>query len=205
MVNFEKGTQIYKQNPPDPVDAGKFYIYHNTFWGGFDKGWNCAFRVRQYSKMFRMAMPFYVVNNIYKDNPVLGAKTHELAGPNLLYVFDETVSAMRRVEPEVVKINKVLDINASQKIWNKNDLPGLPDLTLAPDSPALEAGIDISKPFTANGKQYPALPGFKPGYFKGKAPAAGALQAGESMDHFIEMFRKSEKISNMLKRGTSQP
>ena len=146
-----------------------------------------------------------MVNNIYKDNRILGVKTHELAGPNLLYVFDGTVSVRPRVDPEVDKVNKVLDAKGSQKIWNKHDLPGLPDLTLAPDSPALEAGIDISKPFTANGKKYPAFPGFKPGYFKGKAPAAGAFQAGESMDRFIGMHRKAEKISNMLKKGTVQP
>lgn len=205
MVNFEKGTKIYKQNPPDPVDAGKFYIYHNTFWGGYDKGWICGFDVVDYSKRFRMVMPFHVVNNIYKDNPILRASTHELAGPNLLYVFDETVSALPRREPDVVKFNKVLDIKASQKIWNKNDLPGLPDLTLAPHSPALEAGIDISKPFMVRGKEHPALPGFKPGYFKGKAPAAGAFQAGESMDRFIGMHRRAEKISQMLKKGTVQP
>ena len=199
-VNFEKGTKIYKQNPPAPVDAGKFYIYHNTFWGGFDKGWICAFKVRKYSERFRMVMPFYVVNNIYKDNPILGVKTHELAGPNLLYVFDEKVSAMRRLEPEVVKVSKILDVKETKKIWNKNDLSGLPDLTLAQDSPALEAGIDISKPFMVRGKEHPALPGFKPGYFKGKAPAAGAFQAGESMDRFIGMHRRAEKISQMLKK-----
>ena len=205
MVNYEKGTNKYKKNPPDPVDPGKIYIYHNTFWGGYDKGWICAFNVRRYSDLFRTAMPFYVVNNIYKDNRILGVKTHELAGPNLLYVFDGTVSVRPRVDPEVDKVNKVLDAKESRKIWNKHDLPGLPDLTLAPDSPALEAGIDISKPFTANGKQYPAFPGFKPGYFKGKAPAAGAFQAGESMDRFIGMHRRAEKISQMLKKGTVQP
>ena len=204
-VNFDKkvisGGRIgytYKKEPPDPVDGGKFYIYHNTFWGGEDKGWNCAFGVRTYSRRFRMVLPFFVFNNIYKDNPVLGANTHELAGPNLLYVFDGTVSAMSRQEPEVAKINKVLDLKASQNIWNRNGLPGLPDLTLAPGSPALEAGIDVSRPFTVKGKTYPALPGFGPGYFKGKAPAAGALQQGETMARFIDMFRRSEEVLKML-------
>ena len=204
LVNYEKGTSIYKQDPPDPVDPGKIYIYHNTFWGGYDDGWICAFNVRRLSNIFRTVMPFFVVNNIYKDNRILGVKTHELAGPNLLYVFDKTVSVRPRVEPDVDKVNKVLDAEASQKIWNKNDLPGLPDLTLAPDSPALGCGIDVSKPFTVNGKQYPAFPGFQPGYFKGNAPAAGAFQAGESQEKFIRMHCKAEKISEMLK-GAVKP
>ena len=71
-------------------------------------------------------------------------------------------------------------------------------MTLAPNSPALEAGIDISRPFTVNGKSYPAFPGFAPGYFKGKAPAAGALQAGESMERFIVLHRRAEEAVKML-------
>ena len=202
-VNFDpppKGGKepVYKQDPPDPVDAGKFYIYHNTFWGGHDKGWNCAFYVRYLSKRFRMVMPFYELNNIFKDNPRLGVKTHELAGPDLLYTFDANAIGKFRSEPEIVKNNKVLDLKASLTIWNKNDLPGLPDVTLAPNSPALEAGVDISRPFTVNGKSYPALPGFAPGYFKGKAPAAGALQAGESMERFIVLHRRAEEAVKML-------
>ena len=204
-VNFDKKLNkrgryeyIYKENPPAPVDAGKFYIYHNTFWGGADKG--PSFDVDYLRRRFRMSMPFFVFNNIYKDSPALGANTHELPGPNLLYVFDGTVSAMPRREPEVAKVNKVLDLKSSQTIWNKNDLPGLPDLTLAPGSPALEAGIDVSRPFTVKGKNYPALPGFSPGYFKGGAPAAGALQEGESMARFIAMYRRSEEALKMISK-----
>ena len=203
MGNFEpmkKGAKepVYKKDPPDPVDAGKFYIYHNTFWGGVDAEWNCAFRVRPYSRRFRMVMPFFVFNNIFKDNPLLEVKTHEVAGPNLLYVFDEKVSRMPRREPEILKIDKVLDLKASQTIWNKKDLPRLPDVTLAPDSPALGAAVDVSKPFTLNRKKFPALPGFKPGYFKGKAPAAGAFQQGESMADFIALHRRAEAAVKML-------
>ena len=71
-------------------------------------------------------------------------------------------------------------------------------MTLAPNSPALEAGVDISKPFSVNGKNFPAFPGFKPGYFKGKAPAAGALQQGESEQRFIDMHHRAEAAVKML-------
>ena len=198
MVNFVKGTRTYRQDPPDPVDAGKIYIYHNTFWGGVDFGWERAFGVREYSQRFRMALPFFVFNNIFKDNPLLEVKTHEVPGPNLLYVFNTRAASVPRREPDVAKVNKVLTVESSRKVWNKNDLPGLPDLTLAPGSPALEAGVDVSKPFTLNGKNFPALPGFEPGYFKGRAPAAGALQGGESMENFIVLHRRAEAAIKML-------
>lgn len=68
----------------NPVDPGKIHICRNTFWCGCDNGWICAFNVRRYSGIFRMAMPFYMVDNINKDNRILGMKTHELADPNLL-------------------------------------------------------------------------------------------------------------------------
>ena len=197
-VNFEPGTQKYLENPPNPVDAGKIYIYHNTFWGGNEDGVP-MFNVRGLWERFRMQMPFFLINNIIKDNPRFSIVTHELAGPNLLYVFEKDIPLESRREKDVVKLNKVVDSKCAKLIWNKNDLPGLPDMTLAPDSPALEAGIDISKPFTVNGKQYPAFVGFKPGYFKGKAPAAGALQFGENQDYFIAKHQHAEAILKMLK------
>ena len=49
-----------------------------------------------------------------------------------------------------------------------------------------------------NGKNYPALPGFAPGYFKGKAPAAGAFQQGEDAKKYIDMHMKAEKAIAML-------
>ena len=207
-VNFEKvpgkKNPVYKKDPPAPVDAGKIYIYHNTFWGGNDE--ESSFTVGRFARRFRMVMPFFVVNNIYKYTPGLEASSHELPGPNLLYVFDGKVSRMPPRDPAVSRVNKVLDEKASQTIWNKHGLPGLPDVTLAPNSPALEAGVDISKPFTVNGKTFPAFPGFKHGYFKGKAPAAGALQQGESEQRFIDMHNRAEaavKMLSELKKNTA--
>ena len=197
-INFEKGTSVYKENPPDPVDAGKIYIYHNTFWGGNDGG-SPLFTVTNLSKRFRMPLPFFVVNNIIKDNPRWSVVTHDLPGPNLLYVFDKDISLEERREKDVAKINRIVNLQDTKRIWNKNDIPGLPDMTLAEGSPALEAGIDISQPFAANGKQFQAFHGFKPGYFKGKAPAAGALQFGESQERFIAMHQRAEAIVKMLK------
>ena len=197
-IRAKKGGPVYKKNPPNPVDPGKIYIYHNTFWGGDDR--QPAFTVRGLSQRFNNAvMPFYFCNNIHKDSLWFDTKTHELAGPNLHYVFNEGIYRLKRREPEILVLNKVLTKEKdAEKIWNKHDLPGLPDLTLAPDSPALAMGVDVSKPFTFNGKSYPAFKGFAPGYYKGKAPAVGALQQGESMERFIAMHRKAEAALKML-------
>jgi len=57
----------------------------------------------------------------------------------------------------------------------------------------------VSKPFTVEGKEYPALRGLKPGYFNGKAPAAGAFQEGENQEYFNKMHQRAEAILKMLK------
>ena len=209
-VNFDKKVNsrgrtvyTYKKNPPDPVDGGEFYIYHNTFWGGEQ---TAAFTVAYLRNRFRTSLPFFVFNNIFKDAPQLDTTGHFLTGPNVLYTFGTDLTAKERRDPAVSQVNKVVPAARTASIWNRNDLPGLPDLTLAPGSPALEAGLDVSRPFTANGKQIPALPGFSPGYFKGKAPAAGAFQEGESMVRFIDMYRRSEEALKMiseLKKNTA--
>jgi len=201
-VNFDKKVNsrgrtvyTYKKDPPDPVDGGKFYFYHNTFWGGSDQP---PFSVTYLRNRFRQVQPFFVVNNIYRDSAGLNTATHELTGPNVLYTFDKDIPAAARVDAAVAKVNKVVSAKAAGTIWNKNDIPGLPDVSLAPGSPALETGIDVSRPFMVKGKTCPALPGFSPGYFKGKAPAAGAFQEGESMARFIAMYRRSEEALKMI-------
>lgn len=54
----------------------------------------------------------------------------------------------------------------------------LPDFTLAPDSTARGKGLDLSKPFTLDGKTHDPLPGMNPGYFRGTAPDCGAVHYG---------------------------
>ena len=199
QVNFEKdakGQAVYKKNPPAPVDAGKIYIYHNTFWGG--DNFTPGFSVDYISRRFRMVMPFYFVNNVVKSSHRWNTSHQELLNNNLLYTFDKIVLRIKPQDPKVAEKNRIIDEKVTETLWNKKDLPGLPDMTLGAASPALNCGIDVSRPFTANGKKFEALPGFKPGYFKGKAPAAGAFQAGEDQKKFIEMHQKTERIIKML-------
>ncbi len=192
-VNFVKGTNRYLAEPPEPVDAGKIWIYHNTFWGGDD--FVPGFTVRYLARRFRMTMPFVFINNVMKDSRRLDTFSQTLLDKNLFYNF--IPEAERRAKPldaALAERNKVVDMSVTQKLWKRADLPGLPDVTLAADSPARECGVDVSGSFTVNGKNFPALPGFVPGYFPGKVPDAGALQYGESMQNFIRKHKLTEAL-----------
>ena len=195
VVNFEKGTSRYLKTPPAPVDPGKIWIYHNTFWGGHD--WNPSFTVRYLAARFRTKMPFFFINNVVKWSNRMECRSQNLFDGNLLYTFDANARG-KLSDPEITVRNRVLGAKESEKLWNKADIPGLPDVTLAKDSPARNCAIDISRPFSVNGTGFAALPGFEPGCFKGSAPAAGAVQEGENMQNFIRMHRKTELLLKML-------
>ncbi|MBQ7207279.1 MAG: right-handed parallel beta-helix repeat-containing protein [Lentisphaeria bacterium] len=206
---YAKLGRIYKASPrqekkeiPKLSDHEKTFIYHNTFWGGRDTG--VPFTVSRFSRTFRKVMPFFVINNIFKDHPWHATDSHELAGPNLLYQFQAPDKPRR--DKKVPKLNKVVGVKDSAGIWKEKGLAGLPDLSLAENSPALSGAVDISKPFTAGGKEYPALPGFESGYFKGEVPAFGALQQHEDMTFFNERFRRTVSAMKTLSSlGISMP
>ena len=98
------------------------------------------------------------------------------------------------------QITKIVSLDKNGTIcvdlFNKK----LPDIRLKENSPAKECAIDISKPFEFNGLNVPALPGFKPGYFSGKAPDAGAIQSGDDklMEHFTSLYNKMLETEQML-------
>ena len=204
-INFEPPSPkhkypVYKKNPPNPVDPGKFYIYHNTVWGGQEK--EAGFYVGYYYNRFRSVMPFVFVNNVIKGCHRWEDHSQDALAGNLLYGYPGVTNKEPLRHPEVKKHNTMIPEKLNGTIWNNKKVPaGLYDLTLAKGSPAAEIGVDISKPFTFKGKTFPAMPGFAPGYFKGKAPDAGAFQSGESMELFIDMFRKAEKAAQIIKNA----
>lgn len=187
VINFEPGTKIYKKNPPKPVYPGDFFIYHNTFWGG--NRVSSPFDAGRTAKRFNEPYPFCLFNNIMRYSILLNDWQHVFDN-NLLYLFSNTGMTAGKAAPNIIKRNKILSLEESRKIWNSNKIAGIPDITLREDSPALGIGKDVSKPFSYRGRNYPALPGFKPGYFNGASPAAGALQQGEGMDHYIMLAQK---------------
>lgn len=198
MVNFEKGTNRYLENPPAPVDPGKIWIYHNTFWGGHN--FSPGFTVLYLAKRFREKMPFFFLNNTVKWTNRLDSHSQPIFDGNLLYTFATEARRGKLTDPNIPRRNKTIGFEASKNLWNKNDLHGLPDVTLAKDSPAKNCGIDISRSFSVNGENFSALPGFAPGYFKGASPDAGALQYGENMQKFVRMHWQAEEFLKMFKK-----
>ena len=197
VINFEKdkkGKLVYKKNPPKPVDPGRFYIYHNTFWGGQDGGY--GLQVDRLARIFRSVLPFYFINNIVKFCPRHNSRWIDAMEGNLFYLFGPSEMKDKSLrDPGLYKVNRSIGIVKHEKIWNNRGKYGLPDVTISANSPAEASGVDINKvKLGKDGRQMPPLPGFKAGYFKGKAPAAGAFQVGESQEKFFDMHRKTEKI-----------
>ena len=192
-MNYD-GTRKYKLNPPAPFDPGKVFIYHNTFVGGKESGTIIPTRV--YSEIYRSAMPVYIINNIIKTSNAWGMAYQEMLNNNVMYSFKENNDAViYPKDKNVGKANLLCKAEQKNDIWVDVDNKELPDVRLKAASPALEAGVDVSREFSCNNVKSAPLPGFKPGYFKGKAPAAGALQAGD--DELMEVFRRVNQ--NLLK------
>ncbi len=200
-VNFEKQGKklVYKQHPPAPVDPGKFYFYHNTFRGGDEPKDAALFSVDRLSKTFREPQPFLFMNNIIKGSRHFSLKFQDVLAGNLFYFRKDAPKIKPPADRKFLDCNRMLKAEDFDSIWKKGT--PLPGLELAEGSPALDCGIDISGAFEFNGKKYPPLPGFKTGYFKGKAPAAGILQKHESPALYLELFRKSEDVSAKLRKG----
>ena len=68
--------------------------------------------------------------------------------------------------------------NEGSLLWPE----GTREFILPEGSAARGGGLDLSRPFSICGRDYPAMPGMAPGYFSGSAPDLGALQRGEALD-----------------------
>ena len=194
-MNFD--GQVYKKNPPNPVDPGKVYIYHNTFWGGGDAG--PAFNASRLARRFRTPMPFTFINNVVKDSLRFDSKSHRAIAGNLLFKSVEPAPGEKHRDSDIPKYNKTLSVKESAGLWAQVKSVGMPQLAIAPDFAAAACAVDVSKPFTAGGEKFAALPGFKPGYFKGSAPFAGALQKNESDAHFRKLWERGQAAYDMMK------
>ena len=141
-------------------------------------------------------MPVYILNNIIKTSNAWGMSYQDMLINNLMYSFKEnSADVLYPKDTDVGKFNRLCKAEQKNDIWVDADNKELPDVRLKPASPALEAGVDVSREFSYNNIKSAPLPGFKPGYFKGKAPAAGALQMGD--DELMEVFRRVNQ--NLLK------
>src|SRR3990167_5375589 len=65
------------------------------------------------------------------------------------------------------------NVRMQSPVWGTATIP---DFTLTAGSPAINAGVDLSRPFTVDGVSYNVLPGMSAGYFSGSAPDIGAYE-----------------------------
>ena len=195
-VNYDK-KGIYKLDPPAPFDPGKIFIYHNTFSDGGAHAWP----VKAYYDRFRkQPVPFYFVNNIIKCGRQWDTRYQHMFAGNLLYISKKPFRNPMPLDENVGKINRIVPAANQEDICIRLKGGDFPDVRLKENSPALECAIDISVPGKFNDLDIPALPGFNPGYYTGKAPAAGAVQYGEDklMEHFASLNKRLVDAAALL-------
>ena len=196
-ANYDKNG-IYLKNPPSPYDPGKIFIYHNTFSGGGPHTWPMKNFYERYRKQ---PMPFYLVNNIIKNSYQWDTRYLHMMAGNLLYVDGNEFRKDLPADKNVGKFNRMVPAEKMADICVAVQSTTFPDVRLKENSPALECAVDVSKPGKFNNIDIPAFPGFAPGYFKGKAPAAGALQLGDDklMENFNLLNKKLSESIEMVR------
>lgn len=187
--NAGSHIHVHFANPQTKYAAMEnIYFYHNTFSGG-----NSFFSSR---KLFRklgdkQKLNFLFINNIC--TVFTAANRHNrLFLRNLMPttgIYDETpVNSPETVNDNIVVSDKLF----RDGVFLPDD--SFPAVSLSEDSPARHTGIDLSKPFSHHGENFPPMPEMLPGYFTGKAPDIGALQYKNSRHAALHArFIKSEQ------------
>lgn len=147
------------------------FFYHNTFSGGtrvLTPG-----RVRPGGGL--PLTRFF--NNVLSSPVAVSGAGFRAAGREVIDVFDRNLVVEEVIErPAWFGEENIVDPGAR---LSRPD--GSPGIRLAEDSPARGAGLDLSRPFSVQGRDFPALPGMEPGYFTGDAPDLGAIPFGASV------------------------
>lgn len=155
--------------PADTVHP-RIHIYQNTFAGGggvFGPGGTSTSGCGMSNT--------YFLNNIFSGGDFCRARIKFMSEKSSVAAFDYNwVGGTYPPKEKFPAWFGPHNVNAqNQLLW---DITSIPDFRLPENSTARAIGIDLSKPYTIDGRTYPALPGMEPGYFSGKAPDAGALE-----------------------------
>jgi len=149
----------------------EFYFYHNVFSS------NQVFRPGRgdglkntvlFNNVFDSAPPTQFPARFSRNPAALKAFAHNYASQD-----DDFVSG----QPGWYGAKNLT--GGDRRIWDRSE--PFPDFRLPEGHPARHAGLDVSRPFTAAGRTFSALPGMEPGYFQGPAPHLGVLQEGDSV------------------------
>jgi len=170
------GTHIYFHLMDKQMRKGRehpeIFIYHNSFAGG-ERSVCVSAWAPDAGGLARTA----IINNILSSKICFYASKPLVSGDTMMGAFDHNWLGGRFNHGAAVWLGPS-NIRALDEAMWPDDKP--PDYALPQDSPARARGLDLSRPFEANGKKFAALPGMEPGYFKCTAPDLGALQAGDS-------------------------
>jgi hypothetical protein len=157
----------------------RIWFYHNTFSGG-----NSVWVISD-----MLSMPGFVCINNLLANAGMTAN----AASKKIDIRDERFGKNVKQWPAEVgpfDYNAMGGALGAYGSWyGPNNITNMPtawptdvheeDCSLPDGHPAKASGIDISRPFVLNSVEYPALPGFEPGYFLGAAPDRGWINRGE--------------------------
>jgi hypothetical protein len=140
----------------------KIYIYHNTFIGGGPDNQGLFSDIGK---------KIYVVNNIFLDSFLKTDKSGDFGlfaynWSNMLY----GVNGRQNGKNGNVSGKSLWD---TKSINLKNFNPSM--VKVPSNSTAHEAGVDLSKEFTIDGKVYKPFPMLKNGYYKGSRPDMGVV------------------------------
>lgn len=151
------GTPYYVSIP----HIGQAYFYHNSISGGNATIQNASY-VNYYTPKGMGDVHF--INNIFSS-----LKFHD----DQSYNYSTGICAYNWISGtgQVACTSGGNNINNGMTLlWNTS---GPHDFDIS-GSNAISAGIDISRPYTINGKTYSSLPGFSTNYYTGSKPDMGA-------------------------------
>src|SRR5262245_53704835 len=156
--------ELFGKSVKSSPSALKIWFYHNSFSGG-----NSVWLMEGISSI----PGFCAVNNVLSN----GGLTSNAAGwPAEIGLFDYNImSSSLGAYGSWYGPNNVTNM---VPVWPSKEVAT--DFTLPDGHPAKASGIDVSKPFTINGRTFGPLPGFESGYFEGAAPDRGWIYREES-------------------------
>lgn len=171
----DTGNHIYvhwlDERWPPNTEHAQIWIYQNSFAGA-----KCGMAVSGWSVKGGGLKRTRLLNNIFSAGACFSAASGFRAARTMLDQCDYNWLGGALYRDKPAWFGEHNTIAEGQTMWPADKLP---DFSLTADSPARGKGLDLSKPFTLEGKTYDALPGMKPGYFQGAAPDCGAVQFGE--------------------------
>lgn len=177
-------------------DEQQIYIYQNTIYNG--SFFHIKGSIESLKKRgFTGKLSFFLMNNMILTpirDPEIIERTRkqgtELFANNLLLTTIPGNIPVNNISVSPQEESKCVSVT-----MKNTPLGAMPYLQLPLESPARHAGIDLSKSFTVDGKQYPPMPGMKKGYFSGNAPDLGAFQNAKLNEKFFKMFSVLKNIT----------